>query len=271
MNHNKIPENSTVTVTAIKAFTDNYIWSIGSKTSQEIALVDPGDAKVCIEYIEKNQLKLTTLLITHHHSDHVGGINELTDFCQQKNWPLAIYGPANEQIPHCRHKIKQDDIVSLRHPEISFTVLDVPGHTSGHIAYVSDNRLFCGDTLFSGGCGRLFEGTPAQMLTSLQKLAALPDETLVYCTHEYTAANLDFALTIDPKNSALTAYMEQVKTLRAQDKSTLPSSIARENMINPFLRCHKADLQENILTSVDNIQDLTLQTFTKVRQAKDNF
>ncbi|WDD96791.1 hydroxyacylglutathione hydrolase [Thalassomonas actiniarum] len=264
-----------VTITGIKAFTDNYIWSIGSKASNEIALVDPGDAKVCIEFIEKNQLQLASILITHHHHDHVGGIKALVDYCRQKDWELTVYGPVKENIPHCNVKLAQDDQISLESLGLTLKIIDVPGHTSGHIAYVGEHTLFCGDTLFSGGCGRLFEGSPAQMLNSLQKLAALPGHTLVYCTHEYTSANLDFALTIEPDNQALVAYREQVQALRAQDESSLPSTIAREKEINPFLRCHQTGVQKNILGSLssntgDN-QALTLATFTEVRHRKDNF
>ena len=259
------------TITAIKAFSDNYIWSIGSKASNEIALVDPGDAGVCIEFIEKNQLRLSNILITHHHHDHVGGIKALVDYCRQQDWPLTVYGPARENIPHCDVKLAEGDEVALTSLGLSLKVLDIPGHTAGHIAYTDAQILFCGDTLFSGGCGRLFEGSPAQMLASLQKLAALPEHTRVYCAHEYTSANLDFALTIEPDNRELTAYYERAQQLRAQDKATLPSSIAQEKQINPFLRCHEARVQEHVMSTAGQDETLTLATFTEVRKRKDNF
>ncbi|WP_281557298.1 hydroxyacylglutathione hydrolase [Thalassomonas sp. RHCl1] len=273
--HPSVTSTIPATITGIKAFSDNYIWSIGSKASNEITLVDPGDAKVCIEFIEKNQLQLASILITHHHHDHVGGIKALVDYCRQKDWPLTVYGPAKENIPYCDVKLTQGEQISLNSQGLTLTVIDVPGHTSGHIAYVGEHLVFCGDTLFSGGCGRLFEGSPAQMLASLEKLAALPGHTLVYCTHEYTSANLDFALTIEPDNQELIAYRQQVQALRTQDKATLPSTIAREKEINPFLRCHQAGIQKHVLadhpSNTGDSRVLTLATFTEVRHRKDNF
>ncbi|WDE02965.1 hydroxyacylglutathione hydrolase [Thalassomonas viridans] len=278
-NNTKVDAESTASakpgispaITGIKAFTDNYIWSIASNASNEIALVDPGDARVCIEFIEKNELQLTSILITHHHHDHVGGIKALVNYCRQQGWPLTVYGPAREKLPHCDVRLAEGDTVDLKAQGLILKVMDVPGHTAGHIAYTDGQVLFCGDTLFSGGCGRLFEGSPAQMLASLQKLAALPHHTRVYCTHEYTSANLEFALTIEPDNTELRAYREQTRQLREQDKATLPSSIGLEKAINPFLRCHQANIQENVVPEHSPGENLTLAAFTRVRQQKDNF
>jgi hydroxyacylglutathione hydrolase len=260
-------------ITPIKAFSDNYIWAIINNSAA--TLVDPGDANVCIEFLEQNKLTLNAILITHHHSDHTGGISELVDYCQQKQWPLTVYGPANESIPLCDIKLVENDTVILDEFDITFRVIELPGHTSGHIAYYADSHsapiLFCGDTLFSAGCGRLFEGSPEQMLNSLTKLANLPEKTQVYCTHEYTQANLMFALTVEPNNQALINYNNKVNELRAKDHTTLPSTIELEKRINPFLRCHTPDLQESAQQFETDTKATTLDTFTTIRRWKDQF
>lgn len=266
-------ESAVVKITPIKAFTDNYIWAV---TNEEVVtLVDPGDADVCIQFLEKNKLTLNAILITHHHSDHTGGIDKLFDYCQQKQWPLTVYGPANESIPHCDIKLVENDVVTLDGLNLSLEVIDLPGHTAGHIAYYISGEaapiLFCGDTLFSGGCGRLFEGTPAQMLNSLTKLAMLPENTYVYCTHEYTQANLTFALTVEPNNQALIKYSEHVNELRSKGYATIPSTIKQEKRINPFLRCNEqtiiASAQKYSAQSGTALGD----TFTTIRRWKDQF
>jgi len=266
-------KSTSKNITPIKAFSDNYIWAITNKTSA--TLVDPGDAIVCIEFLEKNKLTLNAILITHHHSDHTGGISELVDYCQQKQWPLTVYGPANESIPLCDVNLIESDTVILDALDITFRVIELPGHTAGHIAYCADSHatpiLFCGDTLFSGGCGRLFEGSPEQMLNSLTKLANLPENTQVYCTHEYTQANLMFALTVEPNNQELINYNNKVNELRAKGHATLPSTIELEKKINPFLRCHTPDLQESAQQFEAGTNATTLDTFTTIRRWKDQF
>ena len=265
--------NSRSNIIAIPAFSDNYIWAIVREN--KAVLVDPGDSDACIAFLEKYQLMLTAILITHHHSDHVGGIKQLLSYCQQKQWPLTIYGPANEKIPHCDVKLVENDNVNFPELAINFTVIDLPGHTAGHIAYFSDNakepRLFCGDTLFSGGCGRLFEGTAEQMLTSLTKLANLPDSTHVYCAHEYTQANLNFALTVDPNNDDLKNYSNKVNELRANNQATIPTSIGVEKKINPFLRSHTPSVQASAVVFDKNTQANSLDTFATIRRWKDQF
>ncbi|PCI53004.1 MAG: hydroxyacylglutathione hydrolase [Gammaproteobacteria bacterium] len=264
---------TSIKVTPIKAFSDNYIWAIINKNVA--TLVDPGDATVCIEFLEKNKLTLNAILITHHHSDHTGGIAELVDYCQQKQWSLTVYGPANENIPHCDIKLKENDTVVLEQLHIDFKIIDLPGHTAGHIAYFANKQitpiLFCGDTLFSGGCGRLFEGSPEQMLNSLTKLANLPENTLVYCTHEYTQANLSFALTIEPSNQALVNYYNNVNELRSKGHATIPSTIQLEKQINPFLRCHEQSIQTNAQQFATNTNTTAQDTFTTIRRWKDQF
>ncbi|GAA6206507.1 hydroxyacylglutathione hydrolase [Thalassotalea sp. SU-HH00458] len=268
--NNQLPKAKHI-ISPIKAFKDNYIWTITSKSSEHLVLVDPGDAKVCIEYIEKHNKTLTAILITHHHADHIGGIEELHQYCQNKQWPLAIYTPLQENIPFATQKLQQGDTVELPNIDLIFNVIDLPGHTLGHIAYYADDILFCGDTLFSGGCGRIFEGTPQQMHTSLNRLSELPERTRVYCTHEYTLANLTFALTVDPTNIELIHYYNQVKSIRAEDKITLPSSILREKQINPFLRCHDEKIRESVEEYFERTMHSTLETFTNLRGWKDNF
>ena len=269
------PKQSTITISAINAFSDNYIWAITQEKNHKTALVDPGDADVCIEFLEKNSLTLNSILITHHHADHTGGITKLLTYCQKKQWPLTVYGPKKEAIAHCDIKLGQDDVVHLNELEINLHVIDLPGHTAGHVAFYSSDTcepsLFCGDTLFSGGCGRLFEGSPEQMLSSLTKLANLPDNTKVYCAHEYTQANLKFALTVEPDNIALKNYNNHVNNLRNNNQTTVPTTIGIEKQINPFLRSAQPEIQTSAKQFDPNTQMNSLDAFTTIRRWKDQF
>jgi len=262
-----------VNISPIKAFSDNYIWTLTNKTFA--TLVDPGDASVCIDFLEKNNLILDSILITHHHSDHTGGIKELVEYCQQRQWSMTVYGPENENIPYCKIKLNEKSTITLDALNIEFKIIDLPGHTAGHIAYFSDEQptpiLFCGDTLFSGGCGRLFEGTPEQMLKSLTKLATLPEHTRVYCTHEYTQANLTFALAVEPNNQDLIQYANKVNEIRSNDQSTIPSTIQLEKQINPFLRCDKQSIQTSAQVFSTETKPTIQDTFTTIRRWKDQF
>ncbi|NMP31479.1 hydroxyacylglutathione hydrolase [Thalassotalea sp. M1531] len=258
----------TINITPIHAFNDNYIWAITEASSDKAALVDPGQAQPCIEFLENNQLKLTTILVTHHHPDHVGAINELIALYGED---ISVYGPANESIPQCTHKLKEGDKVSIKGIDLSLSVLDVPGHTSGHIVYFSDSLLFCGDTLFSGGCGRLFEGTAEQMHHSLNKLKQLPANTQVYCAHEYTLANLHFALAVEPENSELLAYFKQVQEDRLDKKSTIPTNLSRELCINPFLRCDNENVKHAAERFTENSIKSEVDVFAAIRRWKDEF
>ncbi|MEI6895566.1 MAG: hydroxyacylglutathione hydrolase [Colwellia sp.] len=268
--------NTQPTITAIKAFNDNYLWVISTQATNKVALVDPGDADVCIAYLQKNKAVLSTILVTHHHKDHVGGIKELLAYAEKNGWSVVVYGPANENIAQLNIALKEGDIVTLTELHCAFTVLDLPGHTKGHIAYYNDTIVFCGDTLFSGGCGRVFEGTPEQMHHSLTKLANLASNTLIYCAHEYTQANLAFAFAVEPNNIALQNYAEQVKSKRQQNQATIPSTIGLERQINPFLRCHEPTIKHaarqyserhNIKQSEKSDSDV----FAVIRAWKDNF
>jgi len=216
----------------LPAFQDNYLWVLHD--GHRALVVDPGDAQPVLQFLQRDGLQLEAILVTHHHPDHIGGVDALRDATGAKVW-----GPAREQIPEPLTRLSEGDTVTVL--GLTFEVLDVPGHTAGHIAYYCPEvdgapLLFCGDTLFSGGCGRLFEGTPAQMLSSLDKLAALPGPTRVCCTHEYTLSNLKFARAVEPGNVELIHYSQRCEELRERDLPTLPSTIEQEKRINPFLR-----------------------------------
>ena len=254
-------------VEPIRAFADNYIWVIrGSADPTRVAIVDPGDAAPVVSGLEERGLHLTCILITHHHPDHVGGIPDLLS-----RFSVPVYGPARETIPGITHKLGEGDRVTLAEMGLEFRILDVPGHTAGHIAYVGHGAVFCGDTLFSAGCGRLFEGTPEQMANSLDKLAKLDPQTRVYCTHEYTLSNLRFAQAVEPGNSALAAYSAECQAKRACDESTIPSTIALEHSVNPFLRCATQSVKQAAEAHVGHALDSSVAIFAAVRAWKDGF
>lgn len=216
----------------LPAFQDNYLWLLHD--AQRALVVDPGDAGPVQACLAEHGLQLTAILVTHHHPDHIGGVDAL-----RAATGAQVFGPARERIPEPYLHLDEGDHIEVL--GLPFEVLDVPGHTAGHIAYYTPDfhgapLLFCGDTLFSGGCGRLFEGTPAQMLASLDKLARLPGNTRVCCTHEYTLGNLKFATAVEPGNTQLIHYRQQCEERRSRGEPTLPSTIALENSINPFLR-----------------------------------
>jgi len=228
---------SSLTITRVEAFDDNYIWLIhGNKRGSEknVIIVDPGDEDPVIDTLNNNGLTPSAIFITHHHGDHTGGILELT-----KKYQIPVYGPANERIPELTHALSENDKVELLELGLSFDVYDVPGHTIGHIAYLGHSSLFIGDTLFAGGCGRLFEGTPAQMQDSLAKLLNFADDTEVFCAHEYTMANLTFAIRVEPKNQILIDRIAATKTLRSENQATVPSLLKLEKQTNPFLRFYE--------------------------------
>lgn len=228
---------------ALPAFADNYVWMLhdGSRA----AVVDPGDAAPVQAALDRLHLQLDAILVTHHHADHVGGVDAL-----RPRLHGPVYGPARENIPTPFVPLRGGDRIQVL--GLDFAVLDVPGHTAGHIAYAEQGKataplLFCGDTLFSAGCGRLFEGTPAQMHDSLSRLAALPADSRVCCTHEYTLGNLAFAQAVEPDNQAVAHHRTHCEALRANGRPTLPSSLALELQINPFLRCHETSVADAAL------------------------
>lgn len=253
---------------AISAFNDNYIWLLHNQ--QHAVVVDPGDATPVLNTLNELGLVLDAILITHHHHDHVGGIDKL-----KQHFPQAIvYGPALESIPKRDHALKQDDTITLPNLHLSFKVLDIPGHTAGHIAYFGCNQeeplLFCGDALFSGGCGRLFEGTAAQMVESLSKITALPPSTLVCCAHEYTLSNLNWALQVEPDNLDLQSYHEKVVQLRENKQSTLPSTVGLEMQINPFLRTHVPAVQLHAAAYSQRQASDNTDVFAQLREWKNH-
>ena len=253
-------------IIAIPAFNDNYLWLLHD--GKRALVVDPGDASPVFDTLAELDLKLEVILVTHHHLDHTGGVSALRDKTGAK-----VYGPATENIPEPYIAVNQGhDITALG---LQFRVIDVPGHTSGHIAYFSPDvdkkpLLFCGDTLFSGGCGRLFEGTPAQMLSSLDKLAQLPGNTVVCCTHEYTLSNLQFAVAVDPDNAELAQYQTHCIDLRERNLPTLPTSIAQELLINPFLRTRQPALVAAARHVDASAHDETA-VFAAIRHLKNQF
>lgn len=225
-------------VSFIPAFKDNYIWLL--TRGQRAVVVDPGDAMPVQAALEAAGLRLESILITHHHADHQGGVAALVE-----RWQPTVFAPADESITGCNRPLRGGEVIDVLGENVS--VMAVPGHTRGHLAYLAPGALFCGDTLFGAGCGRLFEGTPAQMAASLDSIAALPDATLVYCAHEYTEANLRFALAVEPHNPAIRARVDIVAGLRAAGLASVPSTLAEEKASNPFLRCREAAVVEAAL------------------------
>ncbi|GHA87122.1 hydroxyacylglutathione hydrolase [Modicisalibacter luteus] len=254
-----------MSVIPIPAFNDNYIWLLLQDNSHEVAVVDPGDARPVIDYLEREGLQLTTVLVTHHHHDHTGGLAELA-----KRYSLRIIGPDNPQIKEIDEHVGEGD--SCRVLGRRFEVMAVPGHTLDHIAFFAagtPSLLFCGDTLFCGGCGRLFEGSPEQMYHSLTRLTKLPEDTMVFAAHEYTLANLRFAQAADPDNPARDRHLQECQRARESNRATLPSTIGRELQINPFLRVDDKRVQAT--AAAQGQSDTPLATFTTLRAWKDNF
>jgi hydroxyacylglutathione hydrolase len=217
-------------IVPLPAFKDNYMWTL--RDARHAAVVDPGEARPVLDYLARERLQLVAILATHHHPDHVGGIAELI-----ASHRVSVFGPKGEPIPEMTHPVSGGNRVAIAELGAEFSVIEIPGHTRAHVAYYGAGSLFCGDTLFACGCGRVFEGTAEQMYSSLQKLAALPDETKVYCGHEYTLANVQFALRVDPRNPALLELEKRSRALREAGKPTLPSTLGEERATNPFLRC----------------------------------
>ncbi len=247
----------------IPAFQDNYIWLL--RNGQDAVVVDPGDAAPVNWRLQAEGLSLKAILVTHHHADHQGGVPALV----AAHGVSTVYGPANESITGCNRPVSGGDVVSVLGAE--FTVIDVPGHTAGHIAYAIPGAVFCGDTLFGGGCGRLFEGTPAQMAASLAKLAALPDDTLVYCAHEYTEANLRFALAVEPENADIGQRAGRSAFERLRGRPTVPATLAEEKRTNPFLRCHEPAVLEAARRRNATTTEDPVSVFTTLREWKNNF
>jgi hydroxyacylglutathione hydrolase len=250
-------------VIRIPAFKDNYIWLLRKGASA--AVVDPGDARPVLDLLDREGLSLASILVTHHHADHQGGVVELL-----AHYPAEVFGPAAESITGLSRPLSGGETVRIAACDVEFQVIAVPGHTLGHIAYYGAGCLFCGDTLFAGGCGRLFEGTAAQMADSLARLAALPDETAVYCAHEYTQANLRFALAVEPGNRRLQSRVNEVARARASGLATVPSTMAIERASNPFLRCGEPEVAASARRRAPAAAD-DVAVFAALREWKNSF
>ena len=249
-------------ISPIPAFKDNYIWLL--TCGQRAAVVDPGDPVPVIAQLEAAGMILDSILITHHHADHQGGVAALVE-----RWNPAVYAPGSESITGCTRPLSGGETIQVLGQTIS--VMAVPGHTLGHLAYYVPGALFCGDTLFGAGCGRLFEGTPAQMAESLGKIAALPDETRIFCAHEYTELNLRFALAVEPDNEQIQARILRTAGLRAEGKASVPSLLSEEKATNPFLRCHVKAVAEAALRQSGELILSETDVFAAIRAWRNNF
>ncbi len=251
-------------LTPLPAFSDNYIWLLSS--GSVAAAIDPGDAEPVRAALAERHLSLAAVLVTHHHPDHMGGAGALA-----AEHGCPVYGPAGEAIEAVSVPLAEGAVLEVPGLGARFRVLDIPGHTAGHIAYEGHGIIFCGDTLFSVGCGRLFEGTAEQMCRSLAKLAALPDDTRVCCGHEYTLANLKFAGILEPDNRDVRDYAEECAARRERGEPTLPSRLGLERRVNPYLRCHVAAVREAVRQRLGREPADEVEVFATLRAWKDGF
>lgn len=252
-----------VQVEPIKAFSDNYIWAIHH--GQQTWVVDPGDAEPVLRYLSQHNKQLAGILVTHHHWDHTNGIEQLTKTFEH----IPVFGPKNSPCELITQPLSEGDTVQVG--DIQFAIIETPGHTLDHICYTHEALCFTGDTLFSAGCGRLFEGDAQMMWQSLEKFKRFNDDTLIYCTHEYTLANLAFARAVEPTNAALIKYSEKAEQLRAANAPTLPSNFATERAINPFLRSQIANITSQLPEHVEALGHEPWQNFAAIRAWKDEF
>lgn len=254
-------------ITPISAFNDNYIWTLGTTGSQDVAVIDPGDGQVVSDYLNNHSLRLAAILITHHHYDHTDGVAQLV---AEQGCP--VYGPADSPFNGITEPLRDGDTLTLLGQHLR--IYAVPGHTLDHISYFQADgtpQLFCGDTLFLAGCGRLFEGTPEQMHRAMELFAGMPDNTQVYCTHEYSLANLAFAAAVEPDNEAIAEAIAKCQGLRADNTPTLPTSIGVEKTINPFMRSSVDAVKQSAERHSGLLLNSDTEVFTAIREWKNNF
>jgi len=252
-----------IPLTALK---DNYIWILINKINQCVAIVDPSEHEPVLKYIESRNLNPIAILITHHHWDHVGGIAGLT-----KKYNVPVYTPEKEFVEGSTNPVCEGDVISLPKLGLEINILDVPGHTSGAIAYYTEKMVFSGDTLFTGGCGRLFEGSPTQMYSSLSKIKKLPTKTLIYCGHEYTIPNLQFAAAVEIDNKTIQRRLDLAQKTRDKNQPTVPATLEIEKQTNPFLRCNEQSVINSASIRVGRALDNPAEVFATIRNWKDSF
>jgi hydroxyacylglutathione hydrolase len=254
-----------VEIIPIPAFDDNYIWLLRRPGVNRVVAVDPGDEEPLLELLRRDGLELEAILLTHKHGDHTGGVRELV-----AEYPeVAVFGPANEEIPVVTHRLHDGESIHLAGLDLSLSIMELPGHTEGHLGYLGEGFLFCGDTLFACGCGRVFSGTHEQLYSSLQKIAAMPADTLLYCAHEYTLDNIGFAKWVEPDNQALLQRERDAEEQRARGEPTVPSSLQLELETNPFMRCSES----SVIAAAERYAGGSLhdgaEIFTAIRNWKD--
>ena len=251
----------------ITAFQDNYIWALLSPDHSTLAVVDPGDPAPVFRYLMDHHLRLSAILVTHHHHDHSGGIQALS----QRYPEVAVYGGLDENIAGLTHHVNEGEEIRLFEDSHPLKVLSIPGHTRGHLAYYNQEMIFCGDTLFSSGCGRLFEGTAEQLFNSLSKINQLPGPTKIFCGHEYTLANLRFAKTVEPNNEDIQRRYQEITAIREKGHPSLPSTLDIERLTNPFLRCTETSVRQSVERHFNLTLSTPLEVFTYLRRWKDVF
>ncbi len=252
-------------ITPIKAFSDNYIWALTSPDSKVAAVVDPGESAQVLAWLKENELELAAILITHKHSDHTAGVMELTFAFPN----VTVFGPANEPIRGIKQRVVEGDKVQVPGLQMELSVMELPGHTEGHIAYYGEGALFCGDVLFGGGCGRLFGGTAEQMYQSLQRIGRLPGNTAIYCAHEYTQDNLGFGKWVEPENAELESRVARTQELLEQQQQSVPSVLSEELQTNPFLRLSEPQVKQAAEKYAGKALTEGVEVFTAIRNWKD--